>query len=46
MSEQEMTFEKWSNMFDRLFDVCKMRGDFRALLSHTYNYNPKWNRGE
>ncbi|KKL60145.1 hypothetical protein LCGC14_2208270 [marine sediment metagenome] len=46
MTDDKMTFEKWSKMWDRLFDICVRRNDSRALLAHTYNYNPKWNRGE
>ncbi|KKM16488.1 hypothetical protein LCGC14_1685400 [marine sediment metagenome] len=45
MTDEELTFESWSSMWDRLFVVCEMRGDFRALLAHTYNYDPRWNRG-
>ena len=41
-----MTFDKWSRMWDRVFNLCKLRQDFRALLAHTYNYEPRWNRGE
>ena len=41
-----MTFEEWSNLWDKVFVVCKMRNDFRALLAHTMQYEPKWNRGK
>ena len=43
---EKMTFEKWSNLWDRLFTVCKMRNDFRALLAHTLQYNSEWNEGK
>ena len=43
--EDKLTFDEWSSMWDRLFTVCKMRGDFRALLAHTLRYKTKWNRG-
>ena len=46
MTDDKMTFEKWSKMWDRLFDICVRRNDSRALLAHTFNYDPKWNRGE
>lgn len=46
MTDEGLTFEAWSKMWDRLFDVCKKRGDFRALLAHTFNYNSRWNRRE
>lgn len=45
MSEEELTFEVWSSMWDKLFTICKMRNDFRALLAHTIRYKIKWNRG-
>jgi len=42
-----MTFEEWSSMWDRLFNICESKGDFRALTVHTIgNYNPKWNEGK
>ena len=41
-----MTFEEWSNLWDKVFVVCKMRKDFRALLAHTLQYKLEWNRGK
>jgi len=44
---KDMTFDEWSKMWDRLFEICKAKGDFRALLIHTAgNYNPEWNKGK
>jgi len=46
MSENEnpLSFEEWSSMWDKLFTICTMKDDFRALLVHTVsNYNKKWN---
>ena len=45
MTDEELTFDIWSDLWDKLFSVCKMRGDFRALLVHTGRYKPKWNWG-
>ena len=45
MAEKEITFDVWSDMWDKLFTICKMRNDFRALLAHTFRYKTKWNRG-
>ncbi len=45
MTDEELTFDTWSEMWDRLFVVCKMREDFRALLAHTARYKSKWSRG-
>jgi len=45
MTEKEITFEVWSQMWDKLFIICKNRRDFRALLAHTFQYKTKWNRG-
>ncbi len=45
--EKEMTFDEWSVMWDKLFTICKLRNDFRALLVHTINnYKSKWNWGK
>ena len=42
-----MTFEEWSKVWDKMFTICKLRNDFRALLVHTINnYQGKWNRGK
>jgi len=41
-----MTFEEWSNIWDKLLVVCKMRKDFRALVAHTLQYKSEWNRGK
>ena len=46
MTGEEMTFDKWSSMWDKLFYICEKRGDFRALLVHTVSYNLKWSRGK
>lgn len=45
MTDEELSFETWSLMWDKLFTICKMRNDFRALLAHSYRYKTKWNRG-
>lgn len=36
-------FDVWSKLWDRVFTACKLRNDFRALLAHTINYDPRWN---
>ena len=44
--ERELMLEqfwKWSDLWDRVFTACKLRNDFRALIAHTRNYNPRWN---
>jgi len=47
MNDNELSFNEWSKMWDKIFIICKLKNDFRALLVHTVkNYNPKWNRGE
>jgi hypothetical protein len=45
MSEEEYTFEYWSYMWDRIFDVCIKLNDFRALISHMLKYKQRWNYG-
>ena len=43
--KEEFTFETWSSMWDKLFTICKMKNNFKALLIHTVgNYNPRWNK--
>lgn len=41
-----MTFDEWSSMWDRLFYICEKRENFSALLVHTLQYKSKWNRGK
>lgn len=36
-----MTFQEWSELWDKLFE----RELYEALLNHTRNYNPEWNKG-
>lgn len=45
MTDEELTFDAWSSLWDRLFVVCEMRNNFKALLAHTLRYKTKWNRG-
>ena len=49
MTDEELTFDAWSSIWDRLFVICEMRNDsrncFKALLAHTFRYKPRWNRG-
>lgn len=36
-----MTFEEWSDLWDKLFE----RKMWEALLNHTQQYQKQWNRG-
>lgn len=45
MTDEELTFDVWSSMWDKIFTMCKMRNDYRALLMHTLTYKRKWNFG-
>ena len=46
MTDEELTFDVWSDMWDKIFTICKMRNDYRALLMHTTRYKRKWNFGK
>lgn len=46
MTDEELTFDVWSDMWDKIFTICNMRNDYRALLAHTFRYNRRWNWGK
>lgn len=51
---ENMTFEQWSFIWDKLFDVAARAGIkdlkeynpfWKALADHSRKYKPKWSRG-
>ncbi len=45
MTDEDLTFEEWSSMWDKIFYMCERRNNFKALVTYTLRYKPRWNRG-